>query len=162
MSTPRQGEIWWAEAEHERRPVLVVTRSEAVPVLSGIVVAPITRTVRRISTEMGSVLAHLHGRGIAHGDLYAHNILVDGEGHALLSDFGAASHPRCLAPHQQDGFRRIEARAYGCLLDDLLGLTAMEPGLDDLATLRDKCLSDTPADRPSTADLGMIAAAKGS
>ena len=52
MSTPRQGEIWWAEAEHKRRPVLIVTRSEAVPVLSGIVVAPITRTVRRISTEI--------------------------------------------------------------------------------------------------------------
>jgi mRNA interferase MazF len=53
VSTPRQGEIWWAEAEHERRPVLVVTRSDAVPVLTGIVVAPITRTVRRISTEIG-------------------------------------------------------------------------------------------------------------
>jgi len=52
VSTPRQGEIWWAEAEHERRPVLVVTRSEAVPVLTGIVIAPITRTVRRISTEI--------------------------------------------------------------------------------------------------------------
>jgi mRNA interferase MazF len=32
--------------------VLVVTRSEAVEVLTGIVVAPITRTVRRISTEI--------------------------------------------------------------------------------------------------------------
>jgi mRNA interferase MazF len=52
VSTPRQGEIWWAEAEHERRPVLIVTRSEAVPVLTGIVVAPITRTVRHISTEI--------------------------------------------------------------------------------------------------------------
>lgn len=52
MSFPRQGEIWWAETEDARRPVLVVTRSEAVPVLTGIVVAPITRTVRRISTEI--------------------------------------------------------------------------------------------------------------
>lgn len=52
MSVPRQGEIWWAETEGARRPVLVVTRSEAVPVLAGIVVAPITRTVRRISTEI--------------------------------------------------------------------------------------------------------------
>ncbi len=52
MSFPRQGEIWWAEAEGARRPVLVVTRSEAVEVLTGIVVAPITRTVRRISTEI--------------------------------------------------------------------------------------------------------------
>lgn len=50
--TPRQGEIWWAEAGDKRRPVLVVTRSEAVPVLTGIVVAPVTRTVRDIPTEV--------------------------------------------------------------------------------------------------------------
>ena len=52
MSPPRQGEIWWAQAEDKRRPVLVVTRSEAVPVLTGIVVAPISRTVRDIPTEV--------------------------------------------------------------------------------------------------------------
>lgn len=52
MSIPRQGEIWWAETEERRRPVLVVTRSEAVPVLTGIVVAPVTRTVREIPTEV--------------------------------------------------------------------------------------------------------------
>ncbi len=49
---PRQGEIWWAESEDKRRPVLIVTRSEAVPVLTGIVVAPVTRTVRDIPTEI--------------------------------------------------------------------------------------------------------------
>ena len=52
MSPLRQGEIWWAEAEDKRRPVLVVTRSEAVPVLTWIVVAPVTRTVRGIPTEV--------------------------------------------------------------------------------------------------------------
>lgn len=52
MSVPRQAEIWWAYAEDKRRPVLVVTRSEAVSVLSGIVVAPLTRTVREIPTEI--------------------------------------------------------------------------------------------------------------
>lgn len=52
MSCPRQGDIWWAEAEDKRRPVLVVTRSEAVEVLTGIVVAPISRTVRGIPTEI--------------------------------------------------------------------------------------------------------------
>lgn len=52
MSVPRQGEIWWAETEEKRRPVLVVTRSEAVAVLNGIVVAPVTRTVRKIPTEI--------------------------------------------------------------------------------------------------------------
>ncbi len=52
MNVPKQGEIWWAEAEDKRRPVLVVTRSEAVGVLTGIVVAPIGRTVRGIPTEI--------------------------------------------------------------------------------------------------------------
>lgn len=50
--TPSQGELWWAEAEDKRRPVLVVTRSEAVPVLRWIIVAPVTRTVRGIPTEI--------------------------------------------------------------------------------------------------------------
>ena len=59
MSLPRQGEIWWAEAEDKRRPVLVVTRSEAVEVLAGIVVAPVTRTVRSIPTEIP--LGEQHG-----------------------------------------------------------------------------------------------------
>jgi len=56
--TPAQGEIWWAEAEEKRRPVLVVTRSEAVPVLHRIIVAPVTRTVRGIPTEVALGPAH--------------------------------------------------------------------------------------------------------
>ena len=50
--TPEQGEIWWAEAEDRRRPVLVVTRDEAIAVLTHLVVAPVTRTVRDIPTEI--------------------------------------------------------------------------------------------------------------
>jgi mRNA interferase MazF len=52
VSTPEQGEVWWAEAEDKRRPVLVCTRSEAIPVLNAIVVAPVTRTVRGIPSEV--------------------------------------------------------------------------------------------------------------
>ena len=62
VATPVQGEIWWAEAEDKRRPVLVVTRSEAVPVLTGIVVAPVTRTVRKIPTEV--LLGEDEGLGV--------------------------------------------------------------------------------------------------
>jgi mRNA interferase MazF len=51
-SIPVQGEVWWADTEDKRRPVMVVTRSEAVPVLSSIVVAPVTSTVRGIPTEI--------------------------------------------------------------------------------------------------------------
>lgn len=49
---PRQGEVWWAQAEDKRRPVLVITRSEAAPVLNRVIVAPLTRTVRGIPTEI--------------------------------------------------------------------------------------------------------------
>lgn len=50
--TPAQGDIWWAEVLDRRRPVLVVTRSEVIPVLERVVVAPITRSVRGIPTEV--------------------------------------------------------------------------------------------------------------
>lgn len=51
--TPAQGEIWWAETEErKRRPVLIVTRSSAASVLRRVVVAPVTRTVRGIPTEV--------------------------------------------------------------------------------------------------------------
>ncbi len=49
---PARGEVWWAEAEDKRRPVLIVTRSEAVEVLTSIVVAPISRTIRDIPSEL--------------------------------------------------------------------------------------------------------------
>lgn len=49
---PRQGDVWWAEAEGKRRPVLVVTRSDAIMVLHRLIIAPVTRTVRGIPTEV--------------------------------------------------------------------------------------------------------------
>ncbi len=50
--TPARGEIWWAESEDMRRPVMVVTRDAAIPVLGAILVAPVTRTLRGIPTEI--------------------------------------------------------------------------------------------------------------
>ena len=52
MVTPAQCDVWWAESEDEIRPVLIVTRNEAISVLNKLVVAPITRTVRSIPTEV--------------------------------------------------------------------------------------------------------------
>ncbi len=49
----RRGEVWWAEQpEHKRRPVLILTRSEAIPVLNSVVVAPATKTIRSIPSEL--------------------------------------------------------------------------------------------------------------
>ncbi|MEA1904228.1 MAG: type II toxin-antitoxin system PemK/MazF family toxin [Actinomycetota bacterium] len=52
MVGPKQGDIYWVETEQNRRPVLVVTRTQAVPVLNRLIVAPITRTIRGIPTEI--------------------------------------------------------------------------------------------------------------
>jgi mRNA interferase MazF len=52
LVTPLQGEIWWAQATDKRRPVLIVTRSEAVPILNDVIVAVITKTIRNIPTEI--------------------------------------------------------------------------------------------------------------
>ena len=50
--SPRQGEVWWAEGHDKRRPVLVVTRSDVIPELVTIVVAPVTTRVRGLPTEI--------------------------------------------------------------------------------------------------------------
>jgi len=53
VTEPRRGEVWWADVpDAGRRPALVLTRSAAIPVLHRVLVAPATRTVRRIPTEV--------------------------------------------------------------------------------------------------------------
>lgn len=53
MTEPRRGEVWWGEIEDVgRRPFLVMTRSATIPVLHGLLAAPVTRTVRNIPTEL--------------------------------------------------------------------------------------------------------------
>ncbi|MFN3216665.1 MAG: type II toxin-antitoxin system PemK/MazF family toxin [Acidimicrobiales bacterium] len=46
-----QAELWLMETPNQkRRPVLVVSRDESIPVLNNIVVAPVTSTLRDIPT----------------------------------------------------------------------------------------------------------------
>ena len=49
----RQGDIWWVERPDQKaRPALVLTRNEALERLDWITVAPLTRTIRAIPTEV--------------------------------------------------------------------------------------------------------------
>ena len=50
----RRGEIYWTDLGPPagRRPVLVLSRSAAIPVLSAVVIAPISRTIREIASEV--------------------------------------------------------------------------------------------------------------
>ena len=48
-----RGEVWWVEhPDAGRRPACVLTRPAAIPVLNSVLVAPATRTVRGIPTEV--------------------------------------------------------------------------------------------------------------
>ncbi len=49
----RQGDIWWVEQPNaKRRPALVLTRTSNIELLSDVMVAPLTTTVRDIPTEV--------------------------------------------------------------------------------------------------------------
>lgn len=102
-----------------------------------------------IARGIASLMTHLHERGVNHGDLYAHNILIDPTGHPLKGDFGAASLLDGFAADQRNALQRLEVRAYGCLLDDLLGLAPSgAESLQALRAMRDACMTETVGARP--------------
>jgi hypothetical protein len=113
--------------------------------------------VLQIAISVGAVVAHLHARGILHGDLYAHNLLVDPSAKTLLSDFGAASFFDPL-DRQAAALQKLEARAFGCLLEELLAHCARaddDPALVHLAELKRRCLLDAVHERPNFAQLNQ-------
>ena len=102
---------------------------------------------------IASVAGHLHRAGIMHGDLYGHNILFargsDAPARALLGDFGAASLYERSDRERAVGLERLEVRAFGCLLEELLAHCDTQGSLlDGLHQLKAACLSELPADRP--------------
>ncbi|WP_429106020.1 leucine-rich repeat-containing protein kinase family protein [Aeromonas allosaccharophila] len=115
---------------------------------------------------IASVAGHLHRAGIMHGDLYGHNILFargpDAPARALLGDFGAASLYDRSNCERAVGLERLEIRAFGCLLEELLAHCDTQGSpLDGLHQLKAACLSEFPADRPDFAYIDrQLAAAR--
>jgi hypothetical protein len=114
-------------------------------------------TALRIAAGMASAARHLHRQGVMHGDLYAHNTLTTAHGQATLGDFGAACLYRFEDAALGEKLQRLEARAFGCLLEELLERVdapdALQPLLADLNTLQARCLNDLPAARPLFAEI---------
>ncbi len=75
--------------------------------------------VDAITRAVTDVLCHLHDRGLMHGDLYAHNLLVDGQGNALLSDFGAASFLPVNDRPRREALQVMDRRALQILTNEL-------------------------------------------
>ncbi len=106
----------------------------------------------QLAQGIASAARHLHQRGVMHGDLYAHNILHDGQGQALLGDFGAGWLTGSATPSAAKSLQQLEVRAFGCLLEELLdrcdGLNTAHNTLTELQDLKRQCLRDTPSERP--------------
>jgi len=105
-----------------------------------------------IAYGIASAACHLHEQGIMHGDLYAHNILYGGQGRALLGDFGAASFYALGDRSIGLALQRLEVRAYGCLLEELLERCDWPEASANiralLVELKDNCLSEVIDSRP--------------
>jgi hypothetical protein len=113
----------------------------------------------RIALGMACAAQHLHAQGIHHGDLYAHNILYNEGGQALLGDFGAASF---FAPGDlplAHALQRLEVRAFSCLLEELLERCCAPSGgdgtLQSLRQLQARCAQPDAAARPLFADIAQ-------
>lgn len=123
--------------------------------------APLTSLT--LAAGMASAMAHLHARGLTHGDFYAHNILHDGTGQARLGDFGAASFLASVPPHQAALLKALDVRALGCLLEELVGCCdERHATLDAMAALAADCQQPAVEARPTAHDvasaLGRLAA----
>ena len=103
--------------------------------------------------------AHLHAKQFTHGDLYAHNTLVDtATGEAKVGDFGAAYHYAPLGASAAPALERIEVRAFACMAEELLAHLAppaseAEPLVDDLFPLIGRCMAPEVLARPSFAEI---------
>ncbi|MGF6349424.1 leucine-rich repeat-containing protein kinase family protein [Variovorax sp. W2I14] len=102
----------------------------------------------RIASDIASAMQHLHARGILHGDLYAHNILWNAQGGGRLGDFGAGWMTGSLDSSQTTVLQRLEMRAFGCLLEELLERCTDAPPAA-MSALKDRCMHPDVAARPS-------------
>lgn len=106
-----------------------------------------------LALGIAAAVAHLHQRGILHGDLYAHNILCNAAGDALLGDFGAAT----FMPEEAGALQRIEVRAFAYLLEELLE-RCDAPVPDALWQLQRRCVDSEVAARPLFAEIEQVLA----
>jgi hypothetical protein len=113
----------------------------------------------RIASDVAGAVAHLHQRGVMHGDLYAHNILIDPvHGQARLGDFGAATRLPTDQPELRQSLLALEVRAIGCLLEELSAAAHAHtdhPAVEAMQNLAQNCLADQPRQRPTVMEVAQ-------
>lgn len=115
-----------------------------------------TDSALRIARGIASAAGHLHAQGICHGDVYGHNILFNAQGDCLLGDFGAACFHATDDSPRSRALQRIEVRAFGILLGELLA--RIDSGMSDqqrtsLEHLQQRCVQPEVLARPDFAEI---------
>ncbi len=105
----------------------------------------------KILQGMADAAVHMHKRGIMHGDFYAHNIMIDKEANSILGDFGGASYyePKEVVVH--NALERLEVRAFGCLIEEMLMLSKegeTQLQREKLKHIKERCLTQVNHQRP--------------
>ncbi|KAG2439459.1 hypothetical protein HXX76_004814 [Chlamydomonas incerta] len=78
-----------------------------------------------LAAAVADALRYCHAAGVCHGDVYAHNVLMDENGTVTLCDFGASfSYDRAAQPF----WEAMEVRAYGLMLKDVVERAAAPAG----------------------------------
>jgi serine/threonine protein kinase len=99
--------------------------------------------------DVATALLYLHNTvGVAHGDVYAHNMKVDpASGRIYLLDFGASFF---TGPYKNEA-EKLEVRAFGVLVGELLELLveSEQDLLVKLMDLKQRCTTTQVIDRPS-------------
>jgi len=110
-----------------------------------------SETIYEIAKHILSSSIHLHERNLMHGDLYAHNILINENNHCYLGDFGASSF------YENKNCEKIEVRAYGCLIEDLLYICSNKttPYFKQLTTLAQTCMNENVKERPLFSEINF-------
>ena len=114
--------------------------------------------VARFLDQIGAALDYAHSSGAIHRDLKPHNVLLDEQNNAFLSDFGIArlvsalaqttamsGTPAYRAPEQWEG-KEVDKRTdiYALAVMTYQLLTSSLPFEGDAATLRQKHLNEQP------------------
>ena len=106
----------------------------------------------KILKAMADAATHMHAHGIMHGDFYAHNIMIDHEGNSILGDFGGASYFEPSREEERNALERLEVRAFGCLVEEMLLLTEHDTSDENcrerVTALKMSCLSAENQKRP--------------
>lgn len=106
----------------------------------------------KILKDMADAALHMHERGIMHGDFYAHNIMIDKEANSILGDFGGASYFEPKKVEIRNALERLEVRAFGCLIEEMLMLSKSDVEYPrerkNLEILKDACLNLNNEERP--------------